>query len=280
MTKFILSGLLVTGLAAVATAQSPAPAPAAPSAPAPAAEAPAEPALPKLDAAQIKLHSSFVLGYRAGQDFWPNFSRYGLSEKDIDREGFLKGFISAYHGQQPEVDDATLQAAMAGMAEGIMKREKELAQVNLEQGKAFLDKNGKRKEVTTTESGLQYEILAAGGNQKYVAPKEGAPEKQFKVHYKGSLIDGSEFDASPEGETVTMDLQVVPGFREALTTMPIGAKWKLFLPSELAYGEERRSSKLGPNSVLVFELELVAIEDAPPAPQGGGFPFPMPGAGQ
>jgi FKBP-type peptidyl-prolyl cis-trans isomerase len=98
------------------------------------------------------------------------------------------------------------------------------------------------------------------------------------VNYKGTLIDGKEFDASPAGEPVPMTLQVVPGFKEALTTMPVGAKWKVYLPSELAYGEERRSAEIAPNSALIFELELVEIKDAPPAPEGG-MPFPMPQGG-
>jgi len=96
------------------------------------------------------------------------------------------------------------------------------------------------------------------------------------VNYKGTLIDGTEFDASPEGSPVPMTLQVVPGFKEAITTMPVGAKWKLFIPSELAYGAERRSAEIGPNTTLVFDLELVEIKDAPAAPEGGGFPVPVP----
>jgi FKBP-type peptidyl-prolyl cis-trans isomerase len=95
------------------------------------------------------------------------------------------------------------------------------------------------------------------------------------VNYKGTLIDGKEFDASPEGEPVPMTLQVVEGFKEALTNMPVGAKWKIYLPSNLAYGEQRRSADIGPNSTLIFDLHLVKIQDAP-APEGGGLPFPLP----
>ena len=148
-----------------------------------------------------------------------------------------------------------------------------------------MEENGKRKEVVTTKSGLQYEVIAPGGDKKYVAPapkldKDGKPEeaqdnKQFMVNYRGTLINGTEFDKSPEGQTVPMTLQVVPGFKEALTTMPIGAKWKLFIPAALAYGEQRRSAELGPNSTLIFDLELVSIDDAPAAPAGGGFPMPQ-----
>jgi FKBP-type peptidyl-prolyl cis-trans isomerase len=170
---------------------------------------------------------------------------------------------------------------MEALGEMLQGREKEKAAANLEAGKKFLAENAKREGVTTTKSGLQYEVITKGGSEKYVAPKEddkAAPEKQFLVHYKGSLIDGKQFDASPEGEPVPMTLQVVPGFKEALTTMPVGAKWKLFVPSDLAYGEERRSADIAPNSVLIFELELVKIQDAPAAPEGG-MPFPMPQGG-
>ncbi|RYZ14619.1 MAG: FKBP-type peptidyl-prolyl cis-trans isomerase, partial [Myxococcaceae bacterium] len=170
--------------------------------------------------------------------------------------------------------------AMEALGELLQGREKESAAKNLEAGKKFLEENGKRKEVTTTKSGLQYEVLAKGGEEKYVAPKEGEEDnKQFLVNYKGSLIDGTEFDASPAGETVPMTLGVIDGFKEALTTMPVGAKWKLFIPSELAYGEQRQGADIAPNSVLIFELELVKIEDAPAAP-AGGFPVPIPGQGE
>jgi FKBP-type peptidyl-prolyl cis-trans isomerase len=166
---------------------------------------------------------------------------------------------------------------MAALGEMLQQREKEAGVANLEKGKKFLAENGKREGVKTLESGLQYEVLAKGGESKYVAPKEGEPEKQFMVNYKGTLIDGTEFDVSPEGSPVAMPLAVIDGLKEALSMMPVGAKWKLFIPSELAYGEERRSAEIAPNTVLIFELELVEIKDAPPAPEGGGFPLPIPG---
>ena len=176
---------------------------------------------------------------------------------------------------KPGLEEEKLSAAMQALGDLLHAREKESAAANLEKGKKFLDENGKRTGVTTTASGLQYEVLVKGGDEKYVAPKEGAADnKEFLVNYKGTLIDGKEFDASPAGKPVPMTLQVVPGFKEALTTMPVGAKWKLFIPSALAYGEERKSAELAPNSVLIFELELVKIQDAPPQQQ---MPFQMPG---
>lgn len=275
MIRNLIPGALAFSLVATLTAQTPAEAPAAE---APAAETPAEaaPAAAPLDPAAIKTDSSYALGYRTGGDFGQQYGRFGVGAADLDTESFLKGFLTGLKGDKPELSDEKLQAAMQGLGEILQKREQDSAAANLEAGKKFLEENGKREGVTTTKSGLQYEVLEKGGEEKYVAPKEGETDnKQFLVHYKGTLIDGTEFDASPEGETVPMTLQVIPGFKEALTTMPVGSKWKLFIPSELAYGEERRSAEIAPNSTLIFELELVKIEDAPAAPEG--LPFQMPG---
>lgn len=276
MIRKFIPGALALGLIATSSAQTPAAEAPAKDAAAPAAAVEAV-AKPKLDPAVVKADSSYALGFRTGGGFAQQFGKFGVGHDDLEMESFIKGFTAAIKGGKPELEEARLQAAMEALGELLQNREKEKATANLEAGKKFLEENGKRKEVTTTKSGLQYEVLAKGGEEKYVAPKEGEEDnKQFLVHYKGTLPDGKEFDASPAGEPVPMTLQVVPGFKEALTTMPVGAKWKLFLPSELAYGEERRSADIGPNQVLVFELELVKIEDAP-AQQGMPFPMPMPG---
>lgn len=271
MIRNLIPGALALGLAATTTAQTP-------DAGAPKTEAttpPVEaPAAPKMDPAVVKADSSYALGFRMGNTFSQQFGRFGVAAGDIAQEDFIKGFMAAINGGKPEVEEAKLQAAMQALGDMLQTREKESAAANLEAGKKFLEENAKREGVITTKSGLQYEIINKGGDEKYVAPKEGAEDnKQFLVNYKGTLIDGKEFDASPPGQPVPMTLQVVEGFKEALTTMPVGAKWKLYLPSNLAYGEERRSADIGPNCTLIFELELVKIEDAP-AQQG--MPFPMP----
>ena len=276
MIRKLIPGTLALGLLALTHAQ-----PATPAAPA-APDAPAAPAAPALDPAVVKTDSSFALGLRSGGSFAQQFGRFGITAADLDTEAFLKGFLTALKGGKPEIDEEKLQAAMQALGAQLQEREKKAAEANLEAGKKFLEENGKRKEVTTTKSGLQYEVLAKGGAEKYVAPKEGEESnKQFLVNYKGSLTDGTQFDASPPGEPVAMTLGVIDGFKEALTTMPVGAKWKLFIPSELAYGDQRQGADIAPNSVLVFELELVKIQDAPAAPEGGGgFPIPIPGQGQ
>lgn len=271
MIRNLIPGALALGLAATTSAQTP------------AAEAPKQdattppievPAAPKLDPAVIKSDSSYALGFRMGNTFSQQFGRFGVGHEDIDQDNFIKGFMAAIKGGKPELEEAKLQAAMQALGDMLQSREKQTAAANLEAGKKFLEENGKREGVTTTKSGLQYEVITKGGSEKYVAPKEGSEnEKQFLVNYKGTLISGKEFDASPAGEPVPMTLQVVEGFKEALTNMPVGAKWKVYLPSKLAYGEERRSADIGPNSALIFELELVKIEDAPKQPE---MPFPMP----
>jgi len=273
MIRTFIPGALALSLAATISAQTPAASPAKSEATTPAIEVPAK---PKLDPAVIKTDSSYALGYRTGSTFSQQFGRFGVGADDIQQESFIKGFMVAVKGDKPELEEAKLQAAMQALGDLLQAREKETGAANLEAGKKFLEENGKREGVTTTKSGLQYEVLAKGGEEKYVVPKDAAKDnKQFMVHYKGTLISGKQFDASPEGEPVPMTLQVVDGFKEALTTMPVGAKWKLFLPSNIAYGAERRSADIGPNSTLIFELELVKIQDAPAAPEGG-MPFPMP----
>ncbi|HSP41239.1 MAG TPA: FKBP-type peptidyl-prolyl cis-trans isomerase [Luteolibacter sp.] len=228
----------------------------------------------------VKPDSSYALGYRMGGMFLQEFGRFGVVMDDIDSADFLKGFTAAARGEDPGIDEEKLQAAMQALGDMLQKREKQTAADNLKAGNEFLAENAKREGVVTTASGLQYEIIEKGGDEKYVPPKEGEPDdKQFLVNYKGTLIDGTEFDASAPGEPMPMTLQVVDGFKEALTMMPVGAKWKIYLPAELAYGEQRRSPEIGPNSALVFEIELVKIQSAP-APQGLPFPMPQPGAGQ
>ena len=273
MIRKFIPGALALSFVATTTAQTPAASPAKSEATTPPIEVPAK---PKLEPAVIKADSSYALGFRTGSTFGQQFGRFGVSADDIQQDTFVKGFMTAVKGDKPELSEEKLQAAMQALGDLLQAREKETATANLEAGKKFLEENAKREGVTTTKSGLQYEVLAKGGEEKYVAPKDPAKDnKQFMVHYKGTLISGKQFDASPAGDPVPMTLQVVDGFKEALTTMPVGAKWKLFLPSNIAYGPERRSADIGPNSTLIFELELVKIQDAPAAPEGG-MPFPMP----
>lgn len=246
-----LSLAAVLGISSIALAQDKA-APAA-------AEAPSDPAT-------IRKESSYGFGYQSGRRFASETARYGITPDDIEREIFIEGFFAAFAGEDPGIEQAKLQASMRALGNMLQEREKELAKKNLEAGKAYLAKNKKREGVITTKSGLQYEVLEKGGDRKYKAPEEGKPDRtSFLVNYKGTLTDGTEFDASPEGQPTKMTLQVIPGFKEALTNMPVGSKWRLHIPSDLAYGEQRRSALIAPNSALIFDLELVDIQVQEPA---------------
>jgi FKBP-type peptidyl-prolyl cis-trans isomerase len=271
MKHSITSGVLILGLAATALAENKPAAAKAEKATTQAAEAPAK---PKADPAATKSDASYALGFRTGGTFGQQFGQFGVTAADLEQENFIKGFMDALKNGKPSLDEERLKAAMEGLGAMLQEREKKLSEENLAAGNKFLETNGKREGVTTTKSGLQYEVINKGGDKKYEAPKDDKEDnKQFMVNYKGTLIDGKEFDASPAGQPVPMTLQVVEGFKEALTTMPIGAKWKLFLPAKLAYGEQRRSADIGPNTTLIFELELVSIEDAP---ANEGLPFALP----
>ena len=235
------------------------------------AAAPATPPAPKLTDAEVKNISSYILGLQSSQ----RFASSGLESSDIDMEAFGKGFLIGLSGAEPEYPEAKLRAAMEALGSTVQARQAKQAEVNLAAGNVFLAENAKREGVITTASGMQYEVLKQGGEQKYVAPADGAADNgtRFMVNYRGTLIDGTEFDKSPEGQAFPMTLQVIPGFQEALTSMTVGSKWKIFLPANLAYGARAAGPKIGANSALIFELELVDIQKAAaPAPGAPGIP--------
>ena len=235
------------------------------------AAAPATPPAPQLTDAEVKNISSYILGLQSSQ----RFASSGLESSDIDMEAFGKGFLIGLSGAEPEYPEAKLRAAMEALGNTVQARQAKQADVNLAAGNVFLAENAKREGVKTTASGMQYEVLKQGGEQKYVAPAGGAADNgtRFMVNYRGTLIDGTEFDKSPEGQTFPMTLQVIPGFQEALTSMTVGSKWKIFLPANLAYGARAAGPKIGANSALIFELELVEIQKAAaPAPGAPAIP--------
>jgi len=137
----------------------------------------------------------------------------------------------------------------------MMGAQRRKSEASLKEGEDFLAQNAKKKGVTTTESGLQYEVITEGNGEKPTT------SNSVKVHYHGSLIDGTVFDSSVErGEPVTFGVtQVIPGWTEALQMMSVGAKWKIYLPSKIAYGERGAGGVIGPNAALIFEVELLEI---------------------
>jgi FKBP-type peptidyl-prolyl cis-trans isomerase FklB len=131
----------------------------------------------------------------------------------------------------------------------------EKASPNKKAGEAFLEQNSKKPGVVTTASGLQYTIITEGTGPKPTG------EEQVKVHYHGTLLDGTIFDSSIQrGEPIVLGIRnVIPGWTEALQLMPVGSKWKLFIPSELAYGDNQAGPSIGPGSTLIFDVELLEI---------------------
>lgn len=173
----------------------------------------------------------------------------------LDRAAFLAGIEDAQAGGKTRVPESELEAAFNAMQQQAAAATAQLAEKCLATGNEYLAKNKAKPGVTTTASGLQYEVLKSGSGPK---PK---PTNTVKVHYHGTLIDGTVFDSSVErNEPVEFPVTgVIPGWVEALQLMSVGDKWKLTIPPGIAYGAQDRG-KIPPNSVLIFEVELLEIK--------------------
>lgn len=198
------------------------------------------------------------ISYALGLSMGNNFRASGISE--INVQDFADGVAAVFYGSQPKMTydeaKAEIQAYFAELEKKQRAAADELGRQNLEIGKKYLEENGKRVEVKTTASGLQYEVLKEGDGPM---PKA---EDQVEVHYTGKLIDGTVFDSSVDrGVPATFGVtQVIPGWVEALQMMKTGSKWRLFIPSNLAYGPNGApGSPIGPNATLIFDVELLKV---------------------
>ena len=197
---------------------------------------------------------SYALGLRMGN----NFRASGITE--INVQDFADGVAAVFYGTTPKMSydeaKAEIQAYFTEMEKKQRAAAEELGKANAAAGEAFLAENGKRVEVKTTPSGLQYEVLTEGDG-----PRPEAND-QVEVHYTGKLIDGTVFDSSVDrGMPATFGVtQVIPGWVEALQLMKAGSKWRLFIPSNLAYGSNGApGSPIGPNATLIFDVELLKV---------------------
>ncbi len=179
---------------------------------------------------------------------------------DIDPAIVMQGLKDGLAGTKPLLTEEESRSVLMQLQEDMRKKQAEKAQqmgtANKTQGEAFLAANKSKEGVVTLPSGLQYKILKAG-----TGPKPTASDSVV-CNYRGTLIDGKEFDSSyKRGEPATFPVSgVIKGWTEALQLMPVGSKWQLFVPADLAYGERGAGADIGPNSTLIFEVELISIQ--------------------
>ncbi len=197
------------------------------------------------------------VSYIIGTDIAKNLKKQGI---DIDPEFLFKGLQDAFTNQKLILSDSEIQQVMTAFQQEMMAKQSketgELAEKNQKEGDAFLAANKKKDSVITLPSGLQYKILVEGSGKKPTL------NDTVTTNYSGTLIDGTEFDNSyKRGEPATFPVNgVIPGWTEALQHMKVGAKWQLFIPSKLAYGERGAGQTIGPNATLIFEVELLSIK--------------------
>ena len=182
----------------------------------------------------------------------PYYLFLGSGIKSLNVEDFAKGVEAVYKQEKPEI---SFDEAKKIINEFFSNLQDEIAETNKQAGKEFLAENAKRSGVVVLPSGLQYEVLAEGKGRK---PK--ATDK-VQCHYHGTLIDGQVFDSSIQRGTPAVFgvNQVIPGWVEALQLMPEGSRWKLYIPSDLAYGEQGAGGSIPANATLIFEVELIKI---------------------
>ncbi|MDE7410525.1 MAG: FKBP-type peptidyl-prolyl cis-trans isomerase [Paramuribaculum sp.] len=197
------------------------------------------------------------ISYALGLSMGNNFRSSGIQKLDV--QDFADGVAAVFSGTTPRMtyDEAKeeIRKYFTAMEERQRAEAAKMGEVNEKAGKEFLDENGTREGVHPTPSGLQYEVIEQGNGPK---PE---PTDQVVVHYTGKLIDGTVFDSSVErGEPATFGVtQVIPGWVEALQLMNAGSKWRLFIPSALAYGPQGAGGIIGPNATLIFDVELIKV---------------------
>jgi FKBP-type peptidyl-prolyl cis-trans isomerase FklB len=196
---------------------------------------------------------SYSIGYQVGAEF----AKHGIV---VDPEIITEGVRDGLSGAEPKLSEEDMKARLSDL-EAQVKQAKQKDMVKqvaktLAEGETFLAENGKKKGIVTLPSGLQYQVLQKGEGP---SPK---PTDRVMVHYRGTFIDGTEFDNSyRRGKPITFALdRVIKGWTEGLQIMKPGAKWRLFIPAKLAYGKKGLGSRIPPNSALIFEVELIFIE--------------------
>ena len=232
-----------------------------------AKKAPAAPLVLKTQ----KEKASYAIGMNIGKGLKENLSKDSV---DISQEILLRGMKDALAGNKPLLTDEETQATLTALQNDVRKHQQEMheaeAAKNSKAGEAYLEANKAKTGVVTLPSGLQYKVLTPGNG-----PKPTAADVVV-CNYKGTLIDGTEFDSSyKRGKPATFPVgQVIKGWTEALQLMPVGSKWELTIPPSLGYGD-RGAGPIGPNQTLLFEVELMSIQPKTAAPGGPGAAQPQ-----
>ena len=193
--------------------------------------------------------ASYGIGRQMGEQLLSN--PFDGVEADV----VAAGLVDALNGKPSEVSADDINAAFSEISKEIKAKQAEKAKVHAAEGEAFLAENAKKEGITVLESGLQYEVINEGDGEK---PSKSST---VKTHYHGTLIDGTVFDSSVQrGTPAEFPVGgVIAGWTEALQLMPVGSKWRLFIPHNLAYGERGAGGDIAPYSALVFEVELLEI---------------------
>ena len=190
--------------------------------------------------------------YAVGVQLAQNVLRQAIK---VDNESFLQGISDMLSLKDLKVSLEEMQRVLIAYRESEIKHQEQAAISNKQAGQNFLAENKKDKDVVELASGLQYKVIKQG------AGKKPTLDDTITVHYRGTLIDGTEFDSSyKRGQPVNLQLKnVIKGWQVALPLMPVGSKWRLFIPPELAYGDKAAGPDIGPNSTLLFDIELISI---------------------
>lgn len=196
------------------------------------------------------------VSYAIGMSYGTGFKRMDV---DADYDWLLRGIKDARAGDTTLLNEQEMREVLMKYQQELTakqnEKQRELAEKNRKEGEEFLAANKNKPGIITLPSGLQYTILADGDGP---SPK---PEDTVTVNYRGMLIDGTEFDHSPTNQPASFAAEgVIRGWTEALTRMKVGSKWKLFIPSDLAYGPKGRQPKISPNAALIFDVELLSFK--------------------
>lgn len=197
-----------------------------------------------------KKRFSYIVGMQIGQQM-------KADNIDLDEVAFMAAIKDVSNGAKPQLSQADIQATLQRIQQERAVEAQKAAESNRAEGESFLADNAKKPKIKTLESGLQYKVVKAGTG---AMPKA---TDTVEVHYRGTLINGAEFDSSfSRGEPATFPVNgVIKGWQEALQLMKEGAKWQIFVPSDLAYGSRGAGAQIGPNATLIFDVELLKIKN-------------------